>query len=82
MYLGIDVSKPQLDVALWSGGKSRSFKERHVRNDGSGLKRLLEWLAEQGCSAGQCRVVRAVSLFDGATITINDGRRAVVSHAL
>jgi transposase len=53
-WLGIDVSKRKLDVALLDArGK---FKSRVVPNDASGFAQLIKWLQERAAAPGACHV--------------------------
>ena len=52
-FLGIDVSKRKLDVALLHGGKSRS---KVVDNSSAGHEQLERWLSAQGAGAQTTQV--------------------------
>ena len=53
-WLGVDVSKLKLDVALLDEqGKS---KARSFTNDSPGIQQLQRWLNERAVSAGQCHI--------------------------
>lgn len=57
MFLGVDVCKEKLNLALWLPEKRR-FYEREVRNDATGIVRLLQWVSERsGLPPRRCRVV-------------------------
>jgi len=55
-WLGIDVSKDTLAVALQPGERKRPY-EREVRNDAGGIARLQKWVQERGCELSQLTVV-------------------------
>lgn len=55
-WLGIDVSKDSLAVALQPGERNRPY-EREVRNDAGGIARLRQWVQERGCELSQLTVV-------------------------
>lgn len=55
-WLGIDVSKDSLAVALQPGERKRPY-EREVRNDAGGIARLQEWVQERGCELSRLTVV-------------------------
>ena len=53
-WLGIDVAKLKLDVALLNAkGK---LKSKVFSNDPAGLRSLAAWLVERGAGAGECHV--------------------------
>lgn len=55
-WLGIDVAKGKLALALQVGTRTRLY-EREVDNDARGLARLRGWLGERGCTLTQLTVV-------------------------
>ena len=55
-WLGIDVSKASLALALQIGERKRLY-EREVHNDVGGIERLREWVQERGAELSQLTVV-------------------------
>lgn len=53
-WLGIDVSKLKLDVALLN--ERGKIKSRVFSNDAPGVKQLQQWLSDRGASPLQCRI--------------------------
>jgi len=57
MMLGVDVSKEQLEAALWVGGPRKGYASK-AGNDPAGARKLLGWAgAKSGLTAVDCRVV-------------------------
>jgi transposase len=83
MFLAIDVSRENLDLALGGPTAKRCF-ERQVRNDASGFKRLLEWVKERsGCEASQLTVVmEATGVYHEALATAlyEAGCRVIIAN--
>jgi transposase len=55
-WLGIDVAKASLAVAL-QAGKHKRLYEREFNNDAHGHARLLQWVQERGCEPSHLTVV-------------------------
>lgn len=68
-YVGIDVSKAKLDVALLRGEK---YHDKVVPNTPAGLKTLLTWLARQGVAEGHVCMEATGSYWELAAETLSD----------
>ena len=53
-FIGIDISKDHLDVALLRAGQSNIFKDKKVGNSFKGFDEIQRWLSKQGVKQGDC----------------------------
>ena len=53
-FIGIDISKDKIDVAVFNGDASEKFVEQQFKNDLSGFDKMHQWLDREKISLADC----------------------------